>query len=442
MFKIIKDHPKYSITSDGTIKKKGFILTPTKDKSGYYFVVLNENKKQCSRRIHKLVALTYIENPNNYEIVNHKNNIKSDNRVENLEWINYRKTEEENEWKIIPNYPTYRVSVEGQIKNIKTGKILSPCINANGYSFVNLYGNDKKQHNCNIHNIIAKTFIDNPHKYPIVNHKNSNRLDNRIENLEWASYTENNLHAYRQGKKPTKQRICQIDDNGNIVKIHDSLKEMKEYLGITYIKTLSNIKSKKIHGFYWKKEEPYVYDTPLITNPNSNILCYSYIPEFPNYEITEYGEVLNLTTKIFLRPEISSGYKRVCITHISGKRVHKSIHSLVMSAFGEYKEGVINHIDGNRLNNHISNLEIISQKENIQHALKIGRIKTRPVCQFDKNFNFINYYISCREAERKTNIKLSTIIYVCKRVNFTAGSFIWRYAQDCEKIGDVYKFKS
>ena len=66
---------------------KECILKPRYDKSGYLTVNLKKNQKSNIKKIHRLVAEAYIENPYKYETVNHKNGIKTDNTLENLEWM-------------------------------------------------------------------------------------------------------------------------------------------------------------------------------------------------------------------------------------------------------------------------------------------------------------------------------------------------------------------
>lgn len=72
--------------SGGLAKRKGVLLKKLIDKDGYFRVNLKVNQKTNTRNIHKLVAESFIENPDNKPQINHKNGIKQDNHFKNLEW--------------------------------------------------------------------------------------------------------------------------------------------------------------------------------------------------------------------------------------------------------------------------------------------------------------------------------------------------------------------
>jgi len=89
----IQDYPGYFIHRDGKVWSdklcrgvKGRFLKPYKTKSGYMYVMICNNGKTLNLKIHRLIAIHYIPNPNNYPQVDHINRIRHDNRIENLRW--------------------------------------------------------------------------------------------------------------------------------------------------------------------------------------------------------------------------------------------------------------------------------------------------------------------------------------------------------------------
>ena len=98
------------------------------------------------------------------------------------------------EWKTITYASNYDVSNFGRIRQNKKNKILKPYISKqNGYSYVMIRCNDGKYINKRIHRFVAEEFIPNPNNLPMVNHKDFNRSNNIIDNLEWVNGTQNNL---------------------------------------------------------------------------------------------------------------------------------------------------------------------------------------------------------------------------------------------------------
>lgn len=89
----------------------------------------------------------------------------------------------------------FKVSNNGRVKSVKTGKILSQYHNSNGYWTVSVFFNKKTVPRL-VHRLIAKAFIPNPENKPQINHINSIRDDNTLANMEWCTNSENTKHSY------------------------------------------------------------------------------------------------------------------------------------------------------------------------------------------------------------------------------------------------------
>ena len=94
----------------------------------------------------------------------------------------------------------YLVSNTGEIKGVKTGKIRKKNINHEGYYFVVVsLGSRENKLLIKLHRAVAETFIGNPNDFPVINHKDGNKLNNNVENLEFCTYQYNTNHALHMG---------------------------------------------------------------------------------------------------------------------------------------------------------------------------------------------------------------------------------------------------
>jgi len=190
-------------------------------------------------------------------------------------------------WKDIKGYEGYyQISNRGRVKSLarKTKyqnttrelkeKIKSTFISTNGYERVEL-SKDNSNKKYNIHRLVAEAFITKIEGKEFVNHINGIKTDNGVENLEWCSQSENELHAYRTGlaKNSEKQRnavskyakenrvkpIIQLGIDGSFIKEWKSAVKASEILKIGN-KTISNCvtgRSKTAGGYKWVTKEQF-----------------------------------------------------------------------------------------------------------------------------------------------------------------------------------------
>jgi hypothetical protein len=171
-------------------------------------------------------------------------------------------------WKDITGYEgLYQVSNLGRVKSLprerktygkrtyKTKSLLMDApISEKGYLRVCL-SKDGKQRSYFVHRLVAVAFLDNKNSYPVVNHINGNKLDNRIENLEFCTQSHNVKEAYRIGlEKKAGRRVEQYTKDMELIKLWDSVSEAQRYLGIeaTNIVKCCRGKGKTAGGFVWR----------------------------------------------------------------------------------------------------------------------------------------------------------------------------------------------
>lgn len=153
-------------------------------------------------------------------------------------------------------YDNYEVSNTGKIRNSKTGKILKTRIGSDGYEIVGIYKN-KKQKTVNVHRMVGLMFLENEDNLPYLNHKDENKLNNHVDNLEWCTAQYNVLYSSHK-VKGQKREFCKGYHGvnivtGEVVEFY-SMKELEEN-GFNYKKVMQNIGGRNNHykGYKWSK---------------------------------------------------------------------------------------------------------------------------------------------------------------------------------------------
>ena len=155
-------------------------------------------------------------------------------------------------WKIIEDYPNYKVSTSGKVKSYISGKILKAGSTKKGYKIVSLY--NKSYY---VHRLVAKMFIPNPENKTDVNHKNFNTGDNRLINLEWCTRSENMKHLINNSNwRPNVNKIgvIQLDLNNNEINTFTSIKEASRLTNSngSHIVSVCKGRLKTTNSFKWK----------------------------------------------------------------------------------------------------------------------------------------------------------------------------------------------
>ena len=199
-------------------------------------------------------------------------------------------------WKDIEGYEgLYQISNFGNVKSLDNtviysnrrirkhkSKLLKFGI-CRGYCIVNLYKN-KRSSSSKVHRLVAQAFIPNPENKPTVNHKDGNKQNNCVDNLEWATIKENNNHAYTIGLMENAKRvrannmaviskkylttriqkrikkICQYDMKGNFLQEYDSVIQackINKFNSPQNIRSCCQDKTQSAYGYKWSYKEKY-----------------------------------------------------------------------------------------------------------------------------------------------------------------------------------------
>ena len=187
-------------------------------------------------------------------------------------------------WKEIEGFDNYQISNLGRVKNIKFDRLVKPLLDNRGYIMVNLY-KDGKMKRLSLHRLIAIAFIPNPENKPCIDHINTDRSDNRIENLRWVTQKENHnnplsivnhgnasrgrivseeqkknqsekMKGRYKGNKWGSKKIIQLTLDGIFVMEWDAIKDAADSLGVSSSAIWNCLNGKcqvkSIKGFKWK----------------------------------------------------------------------------------------------------------------------------------------------------------------------------------------------
>jgi len=340
-WRVINDFPNYSVSNFGNVKNNlNNKLMKLNLKGGYYNIMLTNSECRKAFKVHRLVGLAFIPNPDNKRTVNHKDKNKCNNKLENLEWMTHEEQTQHRSIGLIlkpnTNKPIYRLSKNDEIldffnsiedagkwavennltSNVHNGRnAIGNCLNgltktaynykwkftnndsleneewreinvnkllneeiisdkkyyvSNLGRFKNSYGTIMENYKPNedgyirvyiynktfaIHRVVAFTFLQNPENKETVNHKDGNKLNNAVDNLEFATNKEQQIHKHSIGLGNNfTRKIKQYDLNWNLIKEYTSISSAAKEMNISKgsIQGVLLGKNKTAAGFIWK----------------------------------------------------------------------------------------------------------------------------------------------------------------------------------------------
>lgn len=330
---------------------------------------------------------------------------------------------------ILETYPMYIIHENGDVYSKFMGQFLKPTLNKGGYLNVCLYSKEKGATRFLLHRLIAKCFIPNPENKPIVNHKDLNKTNNSIENLEWVTSKENAQHAIDEGANPCRsQPVYQFSPEGELLESYRTITEASKNTGISQPCISCAIRGVSLMsgGFYWSKEKIFKKPYSKLCRPVNQIclktkkilatfpsagaaeealgkkghigsVCngsrksacgffwqfvekekeppkewkkWKIIKDFPSYKISRDGRIYSKFFDRVLDVKQRSGYMKTSLVDKNGKKKAVAVHRLVAKAYipNPNNYPVVNHLDENGLNNNVENLEWTTSKGNAVHS--------------------------------------------------------------------------
>ncbi len=452
----IEGYDNYLITKDGKVYSKHIknYMTTYKHKLYSRLALVNNEGIRHNFLIHRLINEAFDKKSDLF--VNHKNGIRSDSYLDNLEYV----TPQENTRHAVDTGLQNNTKPVNKL-NCKTGELIETyisiaeaarCNNIDQRVIYNSLNNKNKNKiysgggfSWELADINIKEFIKNRNakseEYESEEYESESETESEeceteneeYENEEDESETENEEDEdeteIEEVESETEEdendiRIMQCDIEGNCIKEFKNYKEAskKTNIDIELIKICCKNKTKIMKDKHGNK---YTWRHKIIEPEGKQI------PDFSGYIILANGKIYSKTTKKYRKPSITKeGFDNIIIIRNNGTKRSVYVHVLVMEAFKGKSNKHIKHINGNIRDNRLENLTYATHEDNVKKLLQSKR-NFKPVHKIDLNTGkILNTYISVSNAAEKNNLDKSTISNVCQYEfgKYTSIGFGWQFA--------------
>jgi hypothetical protein len=317
-----------------------------------------------------------------------------------------------------PPFSRYSISDNGKLKNNNTSYIFNNQNVSLGYVRISLIDDYGKQRYKFMHNLVAETFLVKKDNC-VVNHKDENKQNNCVGNLEYVTQKQN-INLVKNKRKSTKARqVIQYDLNMNLIKVWEKIKEAP-FNPRNIVSCCAN-RIKTAYGFIWRYAEDVIENETWKNIEFNDIFL----------KASNKGRIKLPSGLITYGWKSPNGYLGISVTNKHKQRKYTFVHRLVALAFLKHIDNdfVVNHKDFNKQNNCVENLEWVSQQQNSIHSTKNWTANPRKckIVKISAN-KIITTYESIHEAASKNNTSKGNICLCCQGKRKTAGGFQWKYS--------------
>jgi len=356
------------------------------------------------------------------------------------------------EWKNLPvingkSFSKYEVSSLGQIRNKKSGYVLSDKPKNSGYVFNTFYDDEGNEIKMSVHSVVARAFLGEPKSIDLTpDHINREPADNRLVNLRWATGKQQAANSDKSNRGRKGQPVIQYTLDMKEIKRWPNIVTAAKELGICSIGQTWKGKQKQAGGFKWAYERQNLdgeiwkkYIPGTLFQEAVEGVCDSLSLKPMGIQVSNMGRIKPPHCHIVYGSKASGGY----LTY--GKPA-KLVHIMVAEAFlpNPKKKPEVNHKDKNGTNNKLENLEWATRSEQMIHSHKNSNpdrySKSKAVKQYvgfragsnveGRQDVCINEYRSIKEAARQTGCSATVISRMCLDESKSFKGFIFKYSNN------------